>query len=586
MKKKVEKRKLFTKIFAYNVRHNGIPIGEDVLLEQISIGHRYQNALVDNERKRRNAIQQVRANFYPELPILQLKIKEEQAKIQLLRDEIKANNAKERKKIKQPDKAAQIKEREKTRNTLQTTERELKKLANANPEVLQAYMQVAVQYSLSKDATGLRDEYAQKGLHSGTYQQIERQIPHSGDAPKFKSWTGEGKVRIYLGQKGDMEFTNSEGKVFRGGYSADAITLNKCKEIQIHTKECTNKKKTFTWKVTEVILQIKDKPIHIYVKYDRELQGEIREVCLVRKKIATHFRWQIQFTAAKDTPWEKTWPQAQTNFVAINTGYRKTEQGLRVAYWQSDNHSGEITIPNWRIERVKKVEDLQEIRAKNYNFILGTLKQFLNLNEVPDWLKEKTKTIHLWQSQSQARLASIILYWRNSRFPNDDEIYTKCEDWRKQDKHLYEWQEHQRKGESRWRTDFYRKQLQELAMKYGYLILHDEIPKQKNSNPENEPDEVVKRYRNLASNGFFNRLAIETFKNTLRVDGKYTTTTCCKCKQQMDFNKSDLIHCCEHCGTLHDQDRNTAINTLEKGKQLDIKSLIQRKDGSWGEDTK
>jgi hypothetical protein len=57
------------------------------------------------------------------------------------------------------------------------------------------------------------------------------------------------------------------------------------------------------------------------------------------------------------------------------------------------------------MSRWKKVEDLQSIRAENFNAILNNFRTWLEDKVIPDWLMEKIKHISKLTSQSQKQLA-------------------------------------------------------------------------------------------------------------------------------------------------------------------------------------
>lgn len=90
--------------------------------------------------------------------------------------------------------------------------------------------------------------------------------------------------------------------------------------------------------------------------------GKIRDVHFVRERIGRDFRWKIVIILEiKDII-----KPAGSGVVAIDVGWRVTENGLRVAYWTDDRqNSGELLLPNKLVSGMRKVRDIRAIRSSS-----------------------------------------------------------------------------------------------------------------------------------------------------------------------------------------------------------------------------
>lgn len=552
-------RVMFTKIVSYRCCGEGVISGTEEVMFQMKLLHHYRNALVQNELSRRKSLEQERDMVYPRLKELREEIKALDDRRMAVRKEMKEDSSRERKKVRDPELVLCVNELSSQIKALSNDEKTLRQAANADHRVIEAWQTVEQQHNISKKGNGLRHQYSSQGLSSGNYQQAETQVKRTGRPPRFRRWTGEGKVRVYLGQKGD------DGK----GVKATQIISGNCREVIIAERTFTNKEGTEYKRHVCTLRLMPEVFCEIMFDYDRPLEGEIRDVSLVRRKVATHWKWYLQFVCTKPVSWEKKWKkgkQATEGRVAINTGHRKVKGGLRVAYWYAgvgDDRKpvhGHIVIPDSIISRVRKVEEIQSIRADNYRTELQAMRRWLPDANVPEWMLDRTRHIAHWGSQSQARLASLVLFWRDNRFVGDEAMFVRVEEWRHQDRHLYDWQEHQRKSNDRWRECFYREELQKLAMKYKTVVIACKVPEHKSPEPEEEDSGVVIHYRNLAANGRFHQLAQETFAECVRTDPGCITMRCQNCDQVSDVDREMIEVTCPGCHVAIDQDYRAAIN--------------------------
>ena len=291
--------------------------------------------------------------------------------------------------------------------------------------------------------------------------------------------------------------------------------------------------------------------------------ARIKWVYLIRRRVASKDNWSLCLVLSRQSGWMKT-DLARGGCVGIDIGWRLVPDGLRVAYWVGDDgRSGQLVLPLRDVGRWQKAQDLQSIRSKNFDAVVLRLANWLRGRDLPDWLIERTKTLRQWRSQ--ARLASVAIHWRGNRFDGDGEIFDAIEAWRKQDKHLWEWEHNQRRKAAAWREDTYRQLAAKLSRAYRTVCLEKTDWRQlaRQAKPEEEGNAQAAHYMRTASPGQLTRLLAERFAEVVRVDPAHTTQRCHACGKLTPFDAAaQLTTTCRHCGAEWDQDFNAACNLL------------------------
>lgn len=566
----------------------------EMAIEQLFLTNRFRNALVDNELNRRKHIQETRERLFPGLVSLQdqkLKIEEE---IKELCDQQKLLNQTNRKKSVDPKLAGQIKAKKLKLVALKLNIKAKKDILSSSKALKKAWKFVNEEFQ--EKAKAIEHDFSKQGLFWGTSGMSRLTIKKKGDAPRFKRFTGEGRVGMQI-QKGlsiegafgcrdqrlrikrleDFELRNSDGKVL---YTARTYYVCLYKfwtlypNLELAESGCTissviSKDKCLV--SIRINSDSKSKPIwaDLPMIYHRPIPEDclIKWIWIERKKVGTHWKWKVNFSVSKQT-WERA-DKTGSGYIGIDVNWRRLDTGVRVAYGVgNDGRRWELVIPNERIERFQKVEDLISIRDKNFNAAKHSFGVWLkNSKGIPEWLKEKTKNVALWRST--AKLASVVFAWRKDRFAGDEGAYEALEKWRQQDKHLYDWQAFQTRNNILWRKDTFRKFVCKLRRHYEYVKIENlnVAEMRKNAAPE-EVCNVSKTNRNIASIG----LLLAIIKETVRyqtVNPRNTSKTCHCCDKLTKLDGKDLTYTCEHCGQMWDRDYNSAINIRESESIID-----------------
>jgi hypothetical protein len=256
--------------------------------------------------------------------------------------------------------------------------------------------------------------------------------------------------------------------------------------------------------------------------------------------------------------------------VGIDIGYRlMPDGGQRVAYWQgSDGASGELRLPPWTVESQSKIEDLQSIRDKLHNAIRTRLKDWLEANPHPEWLDEATEHMHAWKRL--ARLDCLVVEWRGKRFDGDTAILKALEAWRKQERHLWQWQENSRDQLLEWRKNYYREFAAAMRRRYRTVAVEDMDLRSAIHDilrPEEERETVTaqRRMARFAALSVLVGCLKDSGSEVVTVDRAGTTGIHHDCGHVNDVG-ADLMHVCEGCGIEFDRDVNAAKNILARGE--------------------
>lgn len=543
---------------------NGDRIGD-----QMRLAHRYYNQLIEIERARKEAtwavLESMWARVYeiwPEYKVISNHHAEVCAAVDDLAEQIKTERKRSRKRAVPKAMTAELRALKRERTTLNNTIACARGLAY---QLCDAKQQLV---TVNEDAKQkLISARAHCDVYWGTYLQVEDAVDQAKETarglPDFRRWRGDGKLAVQL----------------QGGLSPEEAFACKDRRLRIEPlhPNAFDKGQPRSLRRTRVWMRIGSEgrdPVWavVPVTMHRPLPSEctIKWVFLTRRRVACHDKWAVCFVISRDEPWTKP-DLASSGKVGIDVGWRMMPDGdLRVARYRGDDGvEGELRIPSKDVSRWTKVKSLRGIRDNNFNTIIGVLSDWLEGagDDVPEWLRDKLR--HLGQWRAQRRLASVVLLWRDERFPGDEQIFDRVEAWRKQDKHLYEWEQNNLRKAIAWRLDFYRCWVADLSRRYTHALIENTDWSELRRLPEVEDDgeQNTNYMSSIASVGALLELIKNRFASHTKKAAEYTTLRCHHCNQITKFDTAKhLSHQCEHCGTKWDQDVNAARNLLASGQ--------------------
>lgn len=537
----------------------------DTAIGILRTAHAYKNTLIGIERDRRSKVEALLRQLSPELITVDAEIAVIDNQIDAIYATVKKENIRRRVRLEDPVAKAAVESLKEIRKPLYQKRDAIRK-ALFKEDTFKTLVQ-PIEKEAKAASLAARSNC---GVFWGTYLCIEESLKdmRSGAPPEFRRFE-KGCIGVQLQKPAGIR------EILGYTHEADPTSKLRKKQLPFTVRNTfLQLDGTSGWVSGRIRIGTVDgtaKPIWLpfHCKLHREIPSDARVTWakLQFRKIATDYRWELQLTLSREAGWDDPKRELENGVVAIDIGWRKKKEGLRVAYWvDAAGAQGEIVIPEERLLRIKKVEDLASIRDRNFDAMVLRLRDWLKTNTPPSWLLEALATLPVWTAQ--ARLASVVLQWRDKRFSGDTDIFNELEAWRKQDKHLYTWQGHQRDGEQNWRTNLYRTFAAEIRKKYRTAVVElfniSKVAKLPDPTKEDaEQAKLARRYRFIAATSNLRNFISEKQTKFEEVPADFTTQQCHLCGFTEKFDAAASIdHTCSGCGQRWDQDYNACMNML------------------------
>lgn len=584
--------------------------GHDEAVNQLRLANRYQNALVENERARRAAAEAHVQNSAPDLAGLLAAAEAASNERDRLRAELSAANSAAATRNSNPELARRVREQGAIAAAAWRAYRERRRAVYCDPNVRTGLDEIDAEYAGC--AQEIRARFGADGLYWGTASVVTQRVPRTGPPPRFHRFDGEGVLAVQFQRKPDLKspkvpVLDAEGNPrihprsgrpmsrHEGGGSLPTARIGEINGLcwiepqnpkseepkpQEESKPSKNKKSRYVWVYFRVRSSETRSPVcaKLPVVMHRPLpEGEVKWAYLVRRRYGTHFRWEVQFDVARPE-WEFPHRRSPKGTVAVSLGWRYIDGVVRVASWVGDDgRRGEVIIPADRVRTWRGCEGLQALRDKEFNRCRAILLAFLEtLPELPEaWVARGVESLPQWRSCG--RFAALVRWWRDNRLPGDEAAFEECEGrllnndhysgGRKQDKHLYDWQEFRRRRCRNWRKQEFRRVALELAKRYKTAVVADinwhEIAE--NPTPESGEDLVNKSNRGIASCALFRQHLEACMGVVVREPPQFIARDCNRCGWRGPDLGAARWMVCEQCdGGPVDRAENAAQNLLQR----------------------
>lgn len=330
--------------------------------------------------------------------------------------------------------------------------------------------------------------------------------------------------------------------------------------------------------------------------------ADITMAQLTRRRIAGQFNLMLNVTATVPDPTPSDGPP-----IAVHMGWRQRSDGsIRVATWASsqplhvdervrdvilihgDGRSGEIIVPASWLEELARCDEIRAQRDKNQAPVQEQLAAWLDEHPQPDPTPDEPDRMltgaQVRQWRSPNRLASIAIRWQQQQptEPGGVDMAIHLETWRKQDKHLWEWEYNLRDQLIRRRTDGWRRAAAQLSSQVGAVIVDatDLAALRRRSDVADDdpvlPGKLAQAARaraSFASPGSL-RATITAAANRrgvaeITVPAQHLTRTHRRCGHVADphprYAASTTVMC-PNCGDMYDQDFNAAQLMLQRAQ--------------------
>lgn len=561
-----------TRNYRYGARE---PIGNLAeVRRQMHAAHRYHNALIAAEKDRRAQVHAVLVHHSPQFAVCDKQIEDTEAERAAVFARIKAANKAAQKRTATAEDRAAVHTCKVALRTLRQERKALMAALQSNPVVQQAL--AAVQTWYAEEQKRLQRE---SGIFWGTYLLVQAAARAATRHPvlRFHAWRGDGHLAVQIqGGMTVQEWLNGQH------------TQLQCHPytVRIHTGEVRTRNRNGQYMLVKMrIGSVEREPvwadIPILLHRLPPLEARIKQMRLLRSRIGTREKWSV-LLMVEDASFAGHAETAETGIAGVDVGWRQMPDGrLRVAmlaYTDDPSGAKEMALPAELLRRFAYVEVLRSTRDTLFNEAKRRLGAFLDArtpDDIPPWLKDRAQTLDRWHSTD--RLASLVLYWREHRFPGDETIYPWLEGykmmqadgkrgyggWRKQDKHLLDHEAFQRLGATRSRNAFYREMAAKLARTVQTIRIEAmDLARDILRKPEvtDEGDASHRYMARIAAVGTLRKYLQERCATVEKIDPKDTTRTCYVCRHQDAWDPAmDLWHTCSQCGTRWDQDVNAAI---------------------------
>jgi len=362
-------------------------------------------------------------------------------------------------------------------------------------------------------------------------------------------------------------------------------------------------------------------------------KARIKWAVVKREKITTRLRWTLHLHLEVDSgDCHKDYGTGR-GVVAVDIGWRKrgtetVEMGrkrkkrglrkqevevprIRIAYLIDDREyaaylknpdEGEVGHEQCMSSKVvagfQRVETLQQTRQLKQNEMLAELRAWIKARRsaLPKWFRESTRGIAKWEAPK--RFAWLLRLWRESRWKGDERGFEILDRWQRGvydeearrleggDRHLWQWQESQRRKSLLQREDHYRCVDSALAREFKVLVLEniDLSKMQKHELPGSDKVEIrrARRQQKEAALSEFRETLIQAFLSrggtVVWVNPAMTTQRCFDCGHDAPWDPIPKVeHTCEKCGRTWDQDANAARNMMRLYRE---NKIVKIADGS------
>lgn len=541
----------------------------ELVREQMHLAHKYRNTLVQIERERRAAIREA-TSAHGEIAALEKAATDAAEHERAAAAAVSQARAEARSRKVAPELTEQLKVAREAHKAIKRALRERRDLLRKDLAV-----QVATDVINERAAEKQRAARGECGVFWGTYQLVDdaarasRAAPMYDGAepndPKFVRWDGNGAVGVQI--QGGMPCAAVFGDdrqlridpVDERAWNSEARgERRRASRTTLHVRVDSDRRDP-VWASWPMVMH-------------RPLPdgGTIKRATVHVRRRGPREEWSVSIVV--DMSDVRQFAVCGKGTVAVDLGWRMVHGGIRVATWHgADGQEGELVLDHAIIGGLRKVEDLESIRARACNEARATLARWLDGRQVPEWLREATATMAHWRSIN--RLAALARKWKAARFDGDETGYEPLEAWRYHDYHLWAWESSQRLKSLRRRREQYRVFAAALATQYETVVLEKfdlrKIARAQDVADDGHDNETSRSNRQLAA---VSELRL-TLKNAFEARGgavaivsaRDSTRECHVCGHVEKFDAATYLHHrCSACGAHWDQDANAARVLLSR----------------------
>jgi hypothetical protein len=425
--------------------------------EQMSRAHRYQNTLIEIERRRRDAIAAVQRSHDTTVPL----VAQEAALVHEL-DAQRASlsaaaSAKRSRRAVNPEQRARAVE-------IKAQLREVRAALKAARQALRDDPEVGAQIARANEQAKAESKAARAacGVYWGTYLLTEQAMDAARrhpTPPHFRRWMGDGAVGVQIQHGiGVAELLDGRDQRMQIDLTTQPVSGRQGKpRPRVRLRIGSTDRRDPIWAEWPLI-------------YHRPLPegGRIKTAKVVRRRVCGKDDWSLHITV--QTPAVVAEPIGPPAIVAVDLGWRRAPDNLRAGGWCDGTTERDIMLEASVPGELRKAADIRAIRDTHQNEIQAQLIAWReSIGTLPAEHAEALRYVAQWKSPS--RFVRLAQWWREHRIAGDDVIVEAQAAWRKRDRHLWLWETHARQGAIGRRRDQYRRFAADLASRYDVLVI-------------------------------------------------------------------------------------------------------------------
>lgn len=420
----------------------------------------------------------------------------------------------------------------------------------------------AVENARKKAVVAIRQRFSELGLHWGNYNAVidsyetaRSQAIKKGIDLKFHAFTGEGRLTSQI----------------QGGMTqADLLSCAKGQvSAQPEPNDITSRKRAPM--MHDLVMRVDSEAGGSWAMLmSRPFpdDAKIKQVQLVRRRVASHYRESVVMTATGNVEI----PKAVGDVVAVDLGWRRLTNGIRVAtFVYEDGQVDHIICPERVISMLQHCDDIRSRRDEMRLAILARIARiqndtgFYGFRNGPTELAALASGIRQTPPAAFGRIARLAWAWKE--YPDwRSGDFDAINEWRRKDKRLWEEEANLRDHALAVRLDHYRKEATRVLNNVGTLVLEKfDIAKialkETPSGDETEQVQAMRHYRMIAAPGLLRQwLIIQANKRGIEIppghEGESNNPHAdCGTRHAVPDEKA-LRRYCPRCGSYYDVDEN------------------------------
>jgi hypothetical protein len=434
--------------------------------EQFRAYGRHYNARIEIARASRNAYREARKEIVPEFEEAETKWKEADQEVKRIRLEVKALRKEARRRAEGTELRARLTAAVQAKKAASIILKAAREQTKSDPK-LKKKSEDLHQQKLAAE----REARSKTPADWGTYLKAEDASSKAGSSshdPRFRAWS--------IGLPTTVTPPCPEGTI--------AVQIQKTKPLtvlglftQIDTRirlapPKGNPKRPAHSHGWIKIGRAENKPVwaefEVRVRRAMPPEARITWAWITRKRVG--IRWENTLYIGVEQPAHPVRKDLD-DVLAVDINMRIVKGGIRVGY----SYNGQLEIPEEHIipeKIINKLEHARSVRSiqdREFNLFRDELTAWLKTAKVPSWLTEKTKFLPQWRSSN--RLSAVVIHWRDNRFSGDHDIYLRAEQWRAQNRHLYDYWFNDDRNARDQRQEIYRSWANEWFQGYGTIVV-------------------------------------------------------------------------------------------------------------------